>query len=141
MPRLTESVTWVVGRTDLLAALFVLLALRLQPSGSEGRAWWKSVVASLLVLLGLLSKEVAIVGALMLVGEALLRVRAKQSTWRAEAALLGAMSAGVVTWLVLRSGVSSSAPLRLHDPNTFLAGVGHYPAEEAPGLMTGLLLD
>ena len=78
------------------------------------------------MLLGLLSKEVAIVGALMLVGEALLRVRAKQSTWRAEAALLGAMSAGVVTWLVLRSGVSSSAPLRLHDPNTFLAGVGHY---------------
>ena len=66
MPRLTESVTWVVGRTDLLAALFVLSALRLQPAGTEGRAGWRSVGAAVLVLLGLLSKEVAIVGALIL---------------------------------------------------------------------------
>lgn len=125
MPRLTESVTWIAGRTDVLAALFVLLALQLSPPGGA-RGWGRSLAVLGLLFLGLLSKEVALVGALVLVAEALLRVRARQSTWRGEAVTLGAVGVAVVAWLTLRAGVSSSAPLRLHDANTFLAGVGTY---------------
>lgn len=125
MPRLTESVTWVVGRTDVLASFFVLLALLLLPP-QGARAWWRNVAAMALVFLGLLSKEVALVGALVIAAESALRVRSKESTWRAEAVTLGALGLGVIAWFALRAGVSSSAPLRLHTPNTFLAGVGTY---------------
>jgi tetratricopeptide (TPR) repeat protein len=57
-PRLTEAAAWISGRTDVLAAFFVFLALLL--SGRE-RAWtrWAAACA---VLLGLFAKEVAAAG-------------------------------------------------------------------------------
>lgn len=58
MPRLTESVTWISGRTDLLAALgaaSAILLYRPQPS-----AWRWRVAAALALLLGLFGKEVAL---------------------------------------------------------------------------------
>ncbi len=60
LPRLTECVTWISGRTDVLAAMFALGALALHRSerGAGLHRWG----AAVLVLLGLLSKEVAIAG-------------------------------------------------------------------------------
>lgn len=58
MPRLTEAVSWISGRTDALAASFVLGALLL---GSR-HGTWRSAGASALLLCGLLSKEVALAG-------------------------------------------------------------------------------
>jgi hypothetical protein len=57
-PRLTEAAAWISGRTDVLAAFFVFLALLL--SGRQ-RAWtrWTAAFA---VLLGLFAKEVAAAG-------------------------------------------------------------------------------
>lgn len=58
-PRLTESVAWISGRTDVLAFVFtasaLLLALRAE---ARGRRWW---LAGAALLAGLLSKETAIV--------------------------------------------------------------------------------
>lgn len=57
LPRLSEAVAWVSGRTDLLASLFVLAAL--WAHGERQRRRW---LAALLLFGGLLSKEVALAG-------------------------------------------------------------------------------
>jgi tetratricopeptide (TPR) repeat protein len=57
-PRLTEAVAWVSGRTDVLAGTFVLLALLV----AERASWPRRALAALLLLGGLLSKEVALAG-------------------------------------------------------------------------------
>jgi tetratricopeptide (TPR) repeat protein len=59
-PRLTESVFWVSGRTDLLASVFVLLALWLYREETEAQP--RRIAAALCLLLGMLAKEVAIAG-------------------------------------------------------------------------------
>jgi len=60
MPHHVESVAWVAGRTDLLCALLVLLALLLDRGarvrGAAGPGW----AATAAFALGLLSKEIAI---------------------------------------------------------------------------------
>jgi len=60
LPRLAEAAAWVSGRTDLIASACVLGALFVW-----GDSWLRRVAASVLVLLGLLSKEsaVAVLGA------------------------------------------------------------------------------
>lgn len=58
LPRLTECVTWVSGRTDVLAAAFALGALAVHESRPDAHV--RRAVAALLLLLGLLSKEVAL---------------------------------------------------------------------------------
>jgi len=57
-PRLTEAVAWISGRTDVLAGFFVLCALSVQ--ARDG--WWRRTASALLLLLGLLCKEVALAG-------------------------------------------------------------------------------
>jgi tetratricopeptide (TPR) repeat protein len=57
-PRLTECVTWTSGRTDVLAGLFALLALLVHASGERQLA--RRGLAAGALLLGLLSKEVAV---------------------------------------------------------------------------------
>ena len=61
-PMHTESVTWISGRTDLLASAFVLGSFRCYLAIS-GRSWdtLRSVAVALLYLLALLAKEVSIV--------------------------------------------------------------------------------
>ncbi len=61
-PRLTESVSWISGRTDVLAALFALGAWLLYSSAP--RAHVRRGLAALAMLLGLFCKEVA--GAILL---------------------------------------------------------------------------
>lgn len=57
-PRLTESVAWISGRTDVLAAVFALgaLAVHETSAGAHGRR----VLAALLLLVALFAKEVGI---------------------------------------------------------------------------------
>ena len=58
LPRLTESVAWISGRTDLLASLAVLAALWFhRPGPAERRT---RALASLIFGLGLLCKETAV---------------------------------------------------------------------------------
>jgi tetratricopeptide (TPR) repeat protein len=57
-PRLTEAVAWISGRTDLLATFFVLCALLVRARAGSVRR----TVSALLLLLGLLCKEVALAG-------------------------------------------------------------------------------
>jgi protein O-mannosyl-transferase len=73
-PRLTESVTWISGRTDVLAALFMFAAMLVWPgegdprAGRALRAWG----AAALLLIALLAKEIAVVGGIAIVlGEVL----------------------------------------------------------------------
>ncbi|MGV3621531.1 MAG: hypothetical protein ACO1OB_11975 [Archangium sp.] len=120
MPRLTESVTWIVGRTDVLATLGVLAAVWLV---DQPRAKW---LAPLALFLALLAKEVAIIGVMLVFVEAALRVREKKSSWRDELPLLALVFVAVVAWWIFRAQVPSNQPLQLHDVNTFLAGLGHY---------------
>ena len=57
-PRLTEAVTWISGRTDVLATSCVLAALLIATGGSPRRR----LAAAGLLFAGLLFKEVAIAG-------------------------------------------------------------------------------
>jgi tetratricopeptide (TPR) repeat protein len=65
----TEAVTGVIGRAEILATLFVLLAfsvLRTPPadrtrgSGDDGSPWGRAALGAVLYLLGLFSKETAV---------------------------------------------------------------------------------
>jgi tetratricopeptide (TPR) repeat protein len=68
MPRLTESVYWISGRTDVLATVFVLGALLSWDAGPRGAR--RRIGAAVLLWLGLLCKEVALAGvAALLVAE------------------------------------------------------------------------
>lgn len=62
LPRLTEAVAWISGRTDVLATSFVLLALVLHRPDSRVRR----LLAVLSLAAGLLAKEVAVAGVLAL---------------------------------------------------------------------------
>lgn len=68
-PRLTESVAWISGRTDVLAAVFVFAALALSPDVPAGappavlRGRVLAVASGVCLFAGLASKEVAVAGA------------------------------------------------------------------------------
>lgn len=57
-PRLTEAVAWISGRTDVLATFFVLCALLVRARDGSLRR----TASALLLLFGLLCKEVALAG-------------------------------------------------------------------------------
>lgn len=89
----TEAVSWIVGRAELLCALFVLLALRSATS--------RPVLASGLLFLGLLSKEMAISAPLLL---CLPLVFLGARLERSRAALVG-FTVALLAYLVLRASV------------------------------------
>ena len=94
-PIQTEVVTNIVGRADILAMMFMLLALILHIKGSEpGRQKRVKfyIFAALFLLLGLLSKENAIATiALVIVLDILF-------TWRSYAADAGVKEGGFFRW-------------------------------------------
>jgi hypothetical protein len=64
-----ESVTWIVGRSNILCGLFFLAALLCRTRGEEaaaGRGWWRAAALAAFAL-ALLAKEQAIVLPLILV--------------------------------------------------------------------------
>lgn len=98
-PRLTEAVTWISGRTDVLATLGALGGLLLHRS--EERRHGARAAAAVLVLAGLLCKEVAAAGGVAIVALELERRRRERWPWRrtlvqvAPVALAGALYCGL----------------------------------------------
>ena len=102
MPRLTEAVDWVSGRTDLLAATFVLAALATGRSGSRSAP--RLAMAGLLLLLGSLAKEVALAGVVALLAGAAVRPAPGpgRSRWQGPLPTLAATGAVVASFALLR---------------------------------------
>ncbi len=96
-PRLTESVAWIAGRTDVLAGVLGLGALAISPDVGERRhrgVGLRSAAAGFLLFGALLAKEVALAFAVVLALTAFRRSIART------AAYVGLPVAG---WLVLRT--------------------------------------
>ncbi len=127
-PRLTESVAWISGRTDVLAGFFALLALLLYRDGPGHGA--HRVGAAVSMLLGLLCKEVAVVALPALAAGAIARRRGR--SWRPLGAELGPLVLALASYAALRltalrSVLSSSAGLPWRDRlPAALEAVGRY---------------
>jgi hypothetical protein len=121
-PRLTESVAWISGRTDVLASSFALAALVLFNPASAWRRW----LAALLLVPALLSKEVALAAVFALFVMAWQSAPAEKRLWRLAPPLLA-----LCGYAALRLGLS---PVRLQGPSlgllgraaTFLESLGRY---------------
>jgi hypothetical protein len=59
-PIVSEPVSWLTGRKDLLALLFALVTILLALGTSEGSAWPRRIARALTFLLALLSKPVGV---------------------------------------------------------------------------------
>jgi len=114
-PRLTESVTWVSGRTDVLAALLMFAAMLTWPEPGGGKATQRSLrawCAAALLLLALLSKEIAVVGGIAIAASELLRDRDLRSAARRLLPLgLAFVTYGALRWNALR-GAPVDDPVR-----------------------------
>ncbi|MCL4684555.1 tetratricopeptide repeat protein [Myxococcota bacterium] len=107
LPRLTESVAWISGRTDVMASLGALGALWLHRPDPD--AGWRRVGAGVLIFVGLASKEVALAGALAIVALELAERRVHGRPWRATALNLVPTSLAVAACGFLRAASSSAA--------------------------------
>lgn len=117
MPRLTESVTWVSGRTDVWAAAWVLAALLVDSRGPQ--RWWTDVSVATLLTLGLFSKEVALAGFAVVAA-----TRWRRGTLSLRGGLV--LLLGVFTYAVVRlRAIPGAAAAELHPPNIALARLGH----------------
>jgi tetratricopeptide (TPR) repeat protein len=120
----TESVNWVAGRTDVLAAMFLLPALRLALAWQDRRSPLALVLASLCYLLALFAKEVAVAGVLLL---PVVLVAAEDpadrqagnagkslwSRWRTRGVVLTLFAAVTVLYLWLREQALLSPPVTI----------------------------
>jgi tetratricopeptide (TPR) repeat protein len=111
-PRLTESVAWISGRTDVLAGVFGLAALALSPETRDDDArphrWsvTRSVLAGLCLFAALLAKEVGVAFALaLIVAAASKRVHRDR---HALARTAGYIGLPVVAWVALRLVATSA---------------------------------
>jgi tetratricopeptide (TPR) repeat protein len=126
-PVLTESVTNIVGRADLLAAFGVLAGLLCHVGGAStaGRrrlAWLLGLAAAQAV--GLFSKESAtVLPAIMVLYDLTWRERAG---WRRQAAAYGAVALPVAAFFYLRSGVHVSMLIEFSENP--LVGAGFWAA-------------
>jgi tetratricopeptide (TPR) repeat protein len=100
LPRLTEAVAWISGRTDLIAACGALLALLLHRSapGATGRR----IGAAAALLAGLLGKEVAVAGAAAIAAGELLEWRRAGGSLRRVALNLAPAGAACLLYAGLR---------------------------------------
>ncbi|MBI4515369.1 MAG: hypothetical protein HY699_06085 [Deltaproteobacteria bacterium] len=118
----TESVAWMAGRSDVLAALFLLLAVLVLWRG--GRAGGVALAAGA-VLLAMLCKETAAFGALVLPVAAALSTKAKGASRRGWIAV----SLAVPVYICLRIAAGATAPRQPGqpvDPAALLALIGFY---------------
>jgi tetratricopeptide (TPR) repeat protein len=111
LPRLTECVDWVSGRTDLLAGAFTLGALLAWDGARVGRRW----LAAGLLGLGLLSKEVALATLPAVAVWELWSLRRSPGPVRAVAWRLAPLALVTLAWLALRAVALRGAPAAL-DP-------------------------
>lgn len=99
-PRLTESVAWISGRTDVFASAFALsawLVYRCEPE-----RWGRRVVAAALLCAGLFCKEVATAGLVAIAGMEFVYTRRHGSSWRAMAWRMAPALVGVALYTGLR---------------------------------------
>ena len=112
-PRLTESVAWISGRTDILAAGFALGVLLLWREG-----WRHRLAAAVALLLGLLSKEVAGAALVGVMGWELSEARRAARPLASALArpwplYLGAAGYGVLRVAALGGGLGGAGSARL----------------------------
>ncbi len=62
----TESVSWITGRSDAVAAFFMVPSIVVAIYHRDHGSWWQLVLAPVLFLLAVLSKEVALSGLIVL---------------------------------------------------------------------------
>ena len=102
----TEAVSWIGGVPDLAAALFCLAALVLHATAESG---WRRAIAAALLLLGALSKEIALVFPAVLLAWDVARRRPLRIGHHAPYLLVIALYAG------LRAhALGAVAPVRRH---------------------------
>lgn len=107
-PRLTESVAWISGRTDVLACAFTLGALWLH--GSPRARTAHRAAAGVCLFLGLLCKEVAFAGLAAIVAAEWKRA----SAWRERAVAMAPAGLAFATWGLLRA--TADAPAYFEPP-------------------------
>jgi tetratricopeptide (TPR) repeat protein len=106
-PRLSESVAWISGRTDIAAGILALGAVLLFKTGRGAR--WRRILSGLLVLLGLLCKEVAVAAAVALALYAWLQASKPRSVVRWCFELLP-IALAVMAYVLLRAAVMRRSP-------------------------------
>ncbi len=126
-PALTESITNVVGRADILAGIGVLGAMlcHIRAATAESRAKWQWLGGvALATALGIFSKE----SAASVIGLALLYDLAFQSQipWRNRLAGYGAMAAAGIAYLVVRPTI---APAHFYFTDNPIVGAGFFQGE------------
>ena len=109
-PRLTECVAWIGGRTDVLASLFVLAAL-VTWRPRRARRW----AAAALLLLGLLSKEVAVAG-MVAVAALEWRARAQGSPRRWAVRAVVPLGAAALAYTALRVAATGASVMKVSEP-------------------------
>lgn len=77
----TQSVSWISGRTDILCALFYILAMILFFDSKKRKGWIKGIIFTASIIsffFSLLSKEMAIILPLLLIAYELLAIKNKR---------------------------------------------------------------
>lgn len=101
-PRLSESVAWISGRTDIAAGIFALGAVLIFET--RPRAWLRRIASGAMLLLGLMCKEVALTAAVALAVLAWLQAPKPRSVARWIVSLLPVVVA-LATYGVLRMSI------------------------------------
>lgn len=128
-PRLTESVTFISGRTDLLACLGALGAVALY--STERLAWKRRAGAAALLFLGLLAKEAAAAGLLAIAIIECVHQQRRERSWKTLGlrALPFAALACVYAGLRVHAGIQLGGPAFPNWPERGLyvvQALGHY---------------
>ncbi len=105
LPTHSEPVAWISGRTDLLATTFMLAAAWAHISWRSGRGILWEGLALFFCAAGLLSKESALSGPMMIAAFEIRRALAKYSRFRSTVGVLLALAVVVGLYAVLRSAV------------------------------------
>lgn len=125
LPRLSESVAWISGRTDVLACCFMLAALVLW-----AKRWPRRLLASICLVLGLFCKETALAGLVVLT---LFELSDTGVRARLLAARLSALATPALLGLYLKLRVSGILPSGVEHQTwrtrvlTTLEAIGRYP--------------